>query len=151
LKPRRALIALVSNSPEETEAAGEKAAGFLRSGSVAAINGALGAGKTCLVRGIARKLGVEDEITSPTYTIVHEHEARAAGIPLTFYHLDAYRLRGADDFYGIGGEEIISSGGVVVIEWAERVIEALPPDALEITISIEADGGRRVTVTGGAV
>jgi tRNA threonylcarbamoyladenosine biosynthesis protein TsaE len=85
------LVKLFSASPEETRAAGERLAPHLPKGAVVALRGGLGAGKTCFAKGIARGLGITEEITSPTYTIISEYEG-------PFYHIDAYRLAGDDDF-----------------------------------------------------
>jgi tRNA threonylcarbamoyladenosine biosynthesis protein TsaE len=132
---------IVSGSPEETIAAGERLAGFLKPGSVVALRGKLGAGKTCFTKGIARFLGIEEEVTSPTYTIVSEYPGK---IPL--YHIDAYRLNGDDDFTALGGEEIIFGGGVSVIEWSERIPESIPPGAVIVELEILPEGGRKISI-----
>ena len=130
-----------SASPEETAAIGKQIARFLRRGSVVALRGGLGAGKTCLAKGIARGLGVADEITSPTYTIVSEYRGT-----LPFYHIDAYRLRGDDDFSCLGGEELLYGNGVSVIEWSERLSDSLPEDAIIVEIAITGGNTRRIMV-----
>ena len=133
-----------SSSPEETFALGERLASLLQNGSIVALKGPLGAGKTCFAKGIARALGVAEEVSSPTYTIVSEYGAfLQAGPPVTLYHIDAYRLRGSDDFSAIGGEEIVFSDGISLIEWSERIEDFIPPQALRVDIEI-ADGGRRL-------
>jgi tRNA threonylcarbamoyladenosine biosynthesis protein TsaE len=137
----RSEITVISNSPEETIAAGERLAGFLKPGSVTALRGNLGAGKTCFVKGIARFLGIEEEVTSPTYTIVSEYGGK---IPL--YHIDAYRLNGDDDFAALGGEEIISGGGISVIEWSERIPGSIPSGAVIVELEILPEGGRRINM-----
>ena len=131
-----------SASPEETMAIGEKIAAGLGKGSVVALRGGLGAGKTCLVKGIARGLGIREEVTSPTYTIVSEY---AAG-PLPFYHIDAYRLGGEGEFDALGGDEYIHGGGIAVIEWSDRIPASIPRSALLVTIDILADGRRSIAV-----
>jgi tRNA threonylcarbamoyladenosine biosynthesis protein TsaE len=122
---------------------GEHIAGFLVKGSVVALKGPLGAGKTCLAKGIARGLGVKEEVTSPTYTIISEYEGLCP-----FYHIDAYRLRGDDDFAGLGGEEIIYGEGISVVEWSERISLSLPDTSLFIDIKIEDGGVRNFHITG---
>ncbi|MDR0322876.1 MAG: tRNA (adenosine(37)-N6)-threonylcarbamoyltransferase complex ATPase subunit type 1 TsaE, partial [Treponema sp.] len=112
---------LVSNSPEETFALGQNIASLLSPGSVVALKGTLGSGKTCLAKGIARGLGITDIITSPTYTIISEYPAST-----TLFHIDAYRLNGDKDFEDIGGPEIINSCGISIIEWSERIPNSLP-------------------------
>jgi tRNA threonylcarbamoyladenosine biosynthesis protein TsaE len=133
----------VSASPEETEALGERIARRLRPGSVVALRGGLGAGKTCLAKGIARGLGVEETVTSPTYTIISEYPGR---IPL--YHIDAYRLEGDEDFENLGGSELLSGEGVSVIEWSERIPHALPRDNISIEIAITGDRRRVFKISG---
>jgi tRNA threonylcarbamoyladenosine biosynthesis protein TsaE len=130
---------LVSSSPEETEALGEEFARLLLKtrlrgpGVVIALRGGLGAGKTCLVKGIARGLGITETITSPTYTIACEYPG---DVPL--YHIDAYRLNSDEDFENTGAGEYIGRQGMVIIEWSERLPRSIPPDA--ITIAIEITG-----------
>jgi tRNA threonylcarbamoyladenosine biosynthesis protein TsaE len=112
-------------------------------------------GKTCLVKGIARFLGIREEVTSPTYTIISEY---CAG-PLPFYHIDAYRLAGDDDFEALGGEEYIYGEGISVIEWSERLKRSISRSAIVIEISlIEGNRGhaggqsrRRIDIEGMAV
>ncbi|MDR3193069.1 MAG: tRNA (adenosine(37)-N6)-threonylcarbamoyltransferase complex ATPase subunit type 1 TsaE, partial [Treponema sp.] len=101
-------------SPEETAALGECIARRLVPGSVVALRGGLGAGKTCLTKGIARELGVEEEVTSPSYTIISEYDTREG---VLFYHIDAYRLGGDGDFESLGGRELFREDGIAVVEW----------------------------------
>jgi tRNA threonylcarbamoyladenosine biosynthesis protein TsaE len=119
---------------------------FLQKGSVLALCGPLGAGKTCFVKGIARFLGVEEEITSPTYTIVSEYEGQINGQRLPFYHIDAYRLQGDDDFYALGGVEYLFGAGLCVVEWSERIFNSLPPEAWIINIEISGDNHRTIRI-----
>ena len=117
---------------------GEHFAEKLKKGSVIALKGGLGAGKTCLVKGIARGLGVAEIVTSPTYTIVSEYGARLNGEPVPLYHIDAYRLNGDEDFENTGAGELMDGGGIAIIEWSERIPRSIPPGA--ITIDIEITG-----------
>ena len=113
-------------------------------GTVIALTGGLGAGKTVFAKGLARGLGVIDEVTSPTYTIVSEYQGR-----LRFHHIDAYRLAGPADFESVGGEDLVTdSGGVCLIEWSERVASALPPGAQAVDISVDDDGSRVLRIEG---
>ena len=139
----------MSSSPEETIAIGEHIAGFLVKGSVLALRGPLGAGKTCLVKGIARFLAVEEEITSPSYTIVSEYEAKINGQTLPLYHIDAYRLQGDDDFNALGGEEYLYGSGIAVVEWSERIPNSLPRNAEIIDIEITHDSCRIIRIARG--
>jgi tRNA threonylcarbamoyladenosine biosynthesis protein TsaE len=107
----------------------------------------LGAGKTCLTKGIARGLGIREEVTSPTYTIISEYafpedpKGHASDF-LRFYHIDAYRLKGDDDFNALGGDEVIFGEGISVIEWSERLPQTIPQDAVTVEINL-LDGDRR--------
>jgi len=129
-----------SASPEETEALGEHFAQKLNPGSVVALKGGLGAGKTCFTRGIARALEITENVTSPTYTIVSEYRARLNGQTIPLYHIDAYRLNGDEDFENTGAGELIDrkAAGIAVIEWSERIPRSIPQDA--ITVEIEITG-----------
>jgi tRNA threonylcarbamoyladenosine biosynthesis protein TsaE len=140
-----------SNAPEETEALGERLARGLEPGSVLALRGGLGAGKTRFAKGLARGLGVREEVTSPTYTIVCEYEARWNNAPLPFYHIDAYRLTGEDDFEALGGRELLDGGGICLIEWSERIESALPPRVILVEIEITGENSRIIRVPGAAV
>jgi tRNA threonylcarbamoyladenosine biosynthesis protein TsaE len=105
---------------------------------VIALRGGLGAGKTTLAKGIGLGLGVGEEVTSPTYTIVSEYEGR-----LRFHHMDAYRLSGEADFEEIGGPELLADRDALsLVEWSERVAGALPPAAALLELEILPGGGR---------
>jgi tRNA threonylcarbamoyladenosine biosynthesis protein TsaE len=139
-----------SASPEETQALGERIARGLGPGAVLALRGGLGAGKTCFAKGFARGLGVEDEVTSPTYTIVSEYEARpAAGSPLPLYHIDAYRLSGEEDFEALGGRDLLYGGGICLIEWGDRIQGALPPDCILVQFEILGENRRIIRLSTG--
>jgi tRNA threonylcarbamoyladenosine biosynthesis protein TsaE len=134
-------IEITTRSPEETAKLGEKLAPFLKGGTVIALRGTLGAGKTCLAKGIARGLGVTETVTSPTYTIVCEYEGF-----LPFYHIDAYRLSGDAEFESLGAGDLLYGEGVTVIEWSERIPLSVPPDAWLIGLSLLEDGGRKIRI-----
>jgi tRNA threonylcarbamoyladenosine biosynthesis protein TsaE len=136
-------LVLISASPEETLALGEKLGHRLPPGAVIALRGKLGAGKTWLTKGIARGLDVAEPVTSPSYTIISEYSGR-----LPLYHFDAYRLSGDDDFAGLGADELIYSGGVSVIEWSERIPGSIPEDALVIEVEILEGETRRFRLEG---
>ena len=126
---------------------GGNIARLLKRGSVLALRGPLGAGKTCLVKGIASFLCIEEEITSPSYSIVCEYEGRIHGNLLHFYHIDVYRLSGDDDFNALGGEEYLFGRGISVVEWSERIPNSLPRESLFIDIEIQGDR-RIISVSG---
>ena len=119
-----------SRGVEETEALGERLGARLSPGDVVACRGDLGAGKTAFTRGLARGLGCTGRVTSPTFTIVNEHQGR---VPL--FHFDWYRLGGEEELFDIGWEEYLARGGVCAVEWSERAEEALPPEKIVVTIS----------------
>jgi tRNA threonylcarbamoyladenosine biosynthesis protein TsaE len=127
-------------------AIGERIAQGLTRGSVVALRGGLGAGKTCLTKGIARFLGIREEVTSPTYTIISEYPGL-----IPFYHIDAYRLGGDDDFEALGGEEYIYGEGISVIEWSERLTRSIPSAAILVEISQLEGNRRRIDIEGMAV
>lgn len=136
----------VTRSVEETIAFGERLAASLPPGTVVALSGDLGAGKTALTKGIARGLGVTDTITSPTFTLVNEHAARDGR---RLYHVDLYRLDKPQQAVEIGIEEELAPDGWTIIEWAEKLGDVLPADAVSIHIEIVGENERRISVTEG--
>ena len=133
-----------TNSPEETEKIGEMLAQKLAPGTIIAYQGDLGAGKTAFTRGLARGLGCTEQVTSPTYTIVNEY--LRGRMPL--FHFDMYRLRSADDLWGIGWDDYLDRGGICAVEWSENVVEAME-DAITVTIEKTGEESRKITIEGG--
>lgn len=131
------------NTEDETTELGARIGARLLPGSVISLQGPLGAGKTTFVRGVARALGIDEPITSPTFTLVCEYSGR---VPL--YHIDLYRIEGVEEFELLGAEELMAGGGVTVVEWGERAREALPEERIVVRISILEDGARRVEIEG---
>ncbi len=121
-----------THSPEETWALAAELAAELGPGTVMALHGELGAGKTCFVQGLAAALGIDEPITSPTYTLIGEYEGR-----LPLHHIDLYRLSGPEEALGLGIEEYFDLDGITAIEWAERAEGLLPPDLLHIQITVD--------------
>lgn len=113
------MATFTSHSPAETEALGEAWGREAQRGLVIALSGDLGAGKTALVRGLARGLGYNGRVHSPTFTLVNTYE----GGRLTLFHLDLYRLETPEHIHSAGVEEYLRPEGVAVIEWAERLVE----------------------------
>ncbi|MCL2843607.1 MAG: tRNA (adenosine(37)-N6)-threonylcarbamoyltransferase complex ATPase subunit type 1 TsaE [Oscillospiraceae bacterium] len=137
-------MTVVTNSPAETEQLAATLADCLAPGMVLAFTGDLGAGKTTFTRGLARGLGIETPVTSPTYTIVNEYDTGR----LSLIHFDMYRLSGADELFEIGWEDYRERGAVLAIEWSETVAEALGPDTVMVQIEKIGDESRRITITG---
>lgn len=135
---------ITTSSPEETEAAGEAVGRALCPGTVVALYGDLGAGKTAFVRGLARGLGSMDRVTSPTFTIVNEYQG---DIPL--FHFDMYRLGGPDELFDIGWEDYLDRQGVCAVEWSEKVTEIF--DGCETVVRIQplSETDRLITIEGG--
>jgi tRNA threonylcarbamoyladenosine biosynthesis protein TsaE len=129
---------LESHSVDDTVRLGEIIGRRLDAGAVVALIGELGAGKTAFVQGLALGLGIRDVVASPTFTIVKEHDA-----PIPLFHVDFYRLEHAAELANIGFDDYFERGGVVVIEWADRFLDALPADRLEVRIEVTGPEARR--------
>lgn len=132
-----------TNSTEETEALGRKIGNALKKGDVVSLRGSLGAGKTVIAKGIARSLGIDEAIVSPTFTLVQEYDGREK-----LYHLDIYRLSGEDEFESMGGEEFLYPDGISLIEWSEKIDSMLPDNTIYIDITINDDLSRSVDIRG---
>jgi tRNA threonylcarbamoyladenosine biosynthesis protein TsaE len=118
-----------TTSPEETEAVGFLLGGMLPRGTLIALEGDLAAGKTCLVRGMARFFAREAPVHSPTFTLVNQY-----GEDAPLYHLDLYRLGGPEELADLGYEEIFDSEGVCAVEWSERATGLLPEERIDIQL-----------------
>lgn len=125
-------------SIEETESLGYRLGSLLCGGEVITLDGDLGAGKTAISKSIALGLGIEEHITSPTFTIVNEYEGRCA-----LYHFDVYRIGDPEEMYDIGYEEYVDSDGVCIIEWSSLIRGILPVERLEVLIHRGAEEGHR--------
>ena len=133
----------LSHSESETEAIAAEFAQNLRGGECIALHGDMGAGKTHFVRGMVRGLGgVERSVSSPTYVLLNVYDTGR----LKVFHLDAYRVAGADDFEAIGFVELLEQGGVVAVEWPERVTELLPSRSISITLGPTGKNARRIEI-----
>lgn len=129
-----------SVSPEETEKFAALLAAEAKAGDVYLLDGEMGAGKTVFAKGFARGLGVEDEITSPTYAYMNEY----AGKRLTLYHYDCYRVESAERAEGIGLGEYFYMGGVCLVEWAQNIAPLLPEDCKRIRIVKVSENEREI-------
>ena len=131
---------IISHSAAETIEFGRQLAGKLRAGAVLALTGDLGAGKTCLVKGLAAGLGITHAVTSPTFTLIHEY--RGGRLPLA--HIDLYRLAVADEAVNIGIEEYLGGAGITVVEWAERIESLLPSQTQRIRLTVLDETTRQI-------
>ncbi len=131
-------------SAEETAILGEKLGSLLNAGDLICLYGSLGAGKTRFAQGVARGLGIEGTVTSPTFTLINEHYGR-----LPFFHMDVYRLDSAAEMDDLGYEEFFYGGGVTLVEWAEKIGGLLPEERLDISIDRTPEGEdfRQVTLS----
>ena len=137
----------ITHSAAETEEAGRAFARTLHSGDVVACFGDLGVGKTAFTRGVAAGLGCKGRVTSPTFTIVNEYDG-----PLPLFHFDMYRLSGEDDLFDIGWEDYLGRQGVCLVEWSERIADALPPETIRVDIRRHGEHDDwRIITTGGAL
>ncbi len=135
---------IICKTAEEMEKLGRSIGRICVPGSVVSLRGSLGAGKTVLAKGVARDLGIQEAIVSPTFTLVQEYEGR---IPM--YHMDLYRITSEEDFQMIGGEDMLYSDGVCLIEWSEVIDDMLPKGTLFIDIKVNEDQSRTVSLKGG--
>ncbi|MFQ5788475.1 MAG: tRNA (adenosine(37)-N6)-threonylcarbamoyltransferase complex ATPase subunit type 1 TsaE, partial [Thermodesulfobacteriota bacterium] len=124
-----------SSNEEDTIKLGEVLGKLLKPGTIIALKGDLGAGKTVFVKGIAKGLNVEEEPNSPTFVIMNSYEGR-----LPLYHFDLYRISGANELEGIGYEDYFYGNGISVVEWADRTEEIFPKNVLTVEISIPKKG-----------
>jgi len=133
---------ILTHSAEETEDFGAELARRLEPGSVVALYGDLGAGKTCLVRGLARGLGSEQPVSSPTFTLVNEYPG-----PRLLYHFDLYRLKSPAELEDLGGEDYFYGDGVSVLEWADKAGILLPARRWDVRFEILEGDERRIILT----
>lgn len=133
----------LTKSESETEALGARLAAVLPNGSVVAMYGDLGAGKTAFVRGMARGMGLTARVSSPTFTIVNEYLGQRELI-----HFDMYRLSGADELFDIGWEDYLARGAVCAVEWSENVEDAFFGDEVRVRIEKLSTNERKITLEG---
>ena len=138
-------IEIISKSAERTREIASLIGGKLRKGDILALSGELGSGKTCFTGGLARGLDVSEkyQITSPTFTLINEYPGRCK-----LYHFDVYRLNGYSDFEDLGYEEYFSGDGIVVIEWAEKIVQILPNDTIFISFEYLDENRRKIIMKG---
>ncbi len=134
---------IISDSESETRQLGIELAKRLVGGTVVALCGDLGAGKTVFARGLARGLGIEDPVTSPTFTVVQEY----SGLDLDLYHIDLYRVEDASDLVALGLEQMVGNlSAVTVVEWAERAEDLLEAGGFEVKIECKDIESRKIEI-----
>ncbi|SJZ34357.1 tRNA (adenosine(37)-N6)-threonylcarbamoyltransferase complex ATPase subunit type 1 TsaE [Selenihalanaerobacter shriftii] len=134
------MLTLSTASPEETVELGEKLGELLANGDIICLQGDLGAGKTYLAKGILKGIGVNEEVTSPTYTLVNEYQGE-----LPAYHIDLYRISDYRELYDIGFEEYLYGDGITIIEWPDKSGSLMPDNYLNITIKGE-ENSRKIKI-----
>lgn len=123
------MLRLQSHGPDETRALGEALGGLLQGGDVVALSGEMGSGKTVFAQGVALGLDVSEPVNSPTFALVHEYAGR---VPV--WHLDTYRVQSLDELIDLSWQDLLAGGGVILVEWPERIRAALPPEHLDVTL-----------------
>ncbi len=135
------MLRLVSRSAEQTQRLGEYLGKLARAGDVFLLVGELGSGKTCLAQGIARGLGVQQYVSSPSFVLIREHQGR-----LPFYHVDFYRLDRIEEIADLGLDDYIYGSGVCAIEWADKGMALLPEVHLLVTMEHVSEDERRIAM-----
>lgn len=116
-----------SNSYKETENIAYQIGLKIKPNTIIAMFGGMGMGKTCFVRGLARGMGISDDVSSPTFSIINEYRGKHM-----LYHFDMYRIENWNDLYSTGFFDYIDSGAVIAVEWSENIVNALPDDAIKV-------------------
>lgn len=138
---------VITTNEKETEQAGFEFAQTLKPGDVVCLYGDLGAGKTTFTKGVAKGLGIESRIISPTFSLVRQHELHHQPIGI-LYHIDLYRLESLEEIKGIGIDDILSDEqAVTLIEWAERMENLLPKKRIDIHIRNRGEEGREISIS----
>lgn len=138
------MIQFTSHSTAQTEAFAARIAQKLRAGDVIACRGGMGAGKTAFARGLARGLGLADDVSSPTFALVHEYTRGE----LALYHFDMYRVSDFDELYSTGFFDYLGQEGILFIEWSENIASALPEHTILLTISPTGENTRDIRIEG---
>lgn len=135
------MLTLYTSTPEQTIQLGGIIGSYLQKQDILAMQGTLAAGKTTITKGIAKSLGIEETVTSPTFTLISEYEGK---IPL--YHMDVYRLDSTEDFLNLGVEEMLYGDGICIIEWSEKIMDELPDDTIIIKLQTLESGKRKIEI-----
>jgi len=153
------MLTLTSNSPDQTQKIAEKLAQLLKGGAVLCFYGNLGSGKTTFIQGLAKGLGIKENITSPTFVLLKQYRIKktkkqknkktcrsALHAPKNFYHLDCYRLSSVNEALDLGIEEIWDDpSNIIAIEWAEKINDILPKERIDICLEHARDNKRKIT------
>ena len=137
------MIRFLSRSTRETEEFAAAFAEKLRPGDVIACRGGMGAGKTAFARGLARGLGLTDEVSSPTFALAHEYTHGN----ISLYHFDMYRVSGFDELYSTGFFDYLEAGSILAVEWSENIEAALPPGTIRVELERLDENRRRITIS----
>ena len=135
------MLTFITHSAEETISLGYKIGQKLKKGDIIAMQGTLAAGKTTITKGIAQALEITDTITSLTFCLISEYYGK---MPL--YHMDVYRLDGAEDFVNLGTDDMLYGDGVSIIEWSEKIMSELPKKTIILKITPKDDGSRIIEI-----
>lgn len=136
---------IITNSVTETEEVGFKLGSSVKPNTVVAMFGDLGAGKTAFTRGFTKGMGIDCDVSSPTFALVNEYHGRGK----TVYHFDMYRISGWDDLYSTGYFDYLDTGACLIIEWSENIEAVLPENCVKVTINkTDNYDERRIIITG---
>jgi len=138
---------IITKSANETQKLGEKIGRDLKGRSIIALYGELGSGKTTFIQGLAKGLGIKKRIISPTFVFIRQYQATNHQLPITFYHIDLYRVEKFEDTKGLGLEEIFADrSSIIAIEWAEKIKKILPKKRIDVYFEYEAGNSRQITI-----
>jgi len=138
---KKKVVEYICETAEKTIEFGVTIGNALQKGAVISLDGPLGAGKTTMVKGIAKGLVIDDEITSPTFTIISEYSGK-----FKLHHIDMYRIESDEELEYLGLYEIIYGDGISIIEWGEKIKEYLPENTISINIELMDNGARKITI-----
>lgn len=138
------MLEVITNSPAETELFAENLAKTLVGGEIIAFKGGMGMGKTCFTRGLAKGLGFDGQVSSPTFAIVNEY----LGGRLPLYHFDMFRVESWEDLYSCGFFDYSETGGVIAAEWSENIENALSGNVITVEIKQLGENTRKIIISG---
>ena len=138
------MVTFITNSPRETEEIAARLGQTLKGGEIIAFEGSMGMGKTCFTRGLARGLGFDGQVNSPTFALVNEY----LGGRLPLYHFDMYRIENWEDLYSCGYFDYLQKGGVMAVEWSENIKNALEENVITVVINNLGEDIREIIISG---